>query len=332
MAVRARVVDISAWVSGGVDRDRSRSARAIADGLAESTVVQIVGHGIPDSVVEAVPTAMDDLFALSAAEKEALIAPRGHNRGYSPSGSEALSRSLGLHPDGFDTFEAFTIGAEQADYPHTKVSGTAYAPSLWPAIPQFRRHVDTYFNEAGRVSRTLMSVLGDGLGVGRTYFNRITDHSVDTMRLVHYPGSAPSGTGMSPHTDYGFTTLVWADRLPGLQVALDGRWHDIVPEPGALLLLVGDLLAHTTNDLWPATLHRVHHTAGIDRRSVIFYHDGNAEAVIAPISGLLAPGEAARYAPVTVRDHISAKLAAGREGKNGNGRDPALGRLPDETP
>jgi isopenicillin N synthase-like dioxygenase len=330
MSFRARVVDISAWVSGGVDRDRTRSAVAIDEALTESTIVQVVGHGIPDSVTGALTDAMDELFALNLDGKRSLLAPEGHNRGFTLAGTEALSRSLGIEPTVLDSFEAFNVGAEKADYPHAKASGVAYVESVWPANPQFRRHVDTYFNEAGRVTRTLMSVLGDGLGVGRTFFNQLTDHSVDTMRLNHYPATAPTGVGMGAHTDYGFTTLGWADRTPGLQVAHDGEWHDIVPEPGALLVFVGDLLARTTNERWRPTLHRVQHEAGVDRRSVVFYHDGNFDATIAPIPGLVAPGETPLYPPVTVSEHISAKIAAGRFGAHYPGDDRARARLPRE--
>jgi isopenicillin N synthase-like dioxygenase len=328
MAFRARVVDISAWVSGGVDRERTRSAVAIDEALTESTVVQIIGHGIPESVTDALSIAMDDLFTLDTDEKRSLLPPPGHNRGFTLAGSEALTRSLGLEAPVPDSFEAFTVGTEQADYPHAKTNGVAYAQSIWPSDPQFRRHVDTYFNEAGRVTRTLLNVLGDGLGVGRTYFAPFTDHSVDTMRLNHYPASAPSSIGMGAHTDFGFTTLCWADPEPGLQVASEGAWHDVVPEPGALLLFVGDLLGRTTNDRWKPTLHRVQHEAGVDRRSVVFYTDGNAESTVAPIAGLLAPGETPLYPPVTVGEHIAAKIAASRFGASYPGDERARARLP----
>jgi isopenicillin N synthase-like dioxygenase len=103
-----------------------------------------------------------------------------------------------------------------------------------------------------------------------------------------------------------------------------------VPEPGALLVFVGDLLARTTNERWRPTLHRVQHEAGMDRRSVVFYHDGNSDAVIAPLAGLLAPGEAPLYPPVTVSDHILAKIAASRFGVRYPGNERALARLPHE--
>ena len=63
---------------------------------------------------------------------------------------------------------------------------------------------------------------------------------------------------LGAHTDYGIVTVLYADPVPGLQiVGPDGRWHDVVPEPGALLINLGDITAQWTNDRWRSTIHRV---------------------------------------------------------------------------
>ena len=56
-----------------------------------------------------------------------------------------------------------------------------------------------------------------------------------------------------------------------------------MPEPGALLINLGDLLAQWTNDRWRSTMHRVlpppRLADGPTRRSVAFFHDGDHDAV-----------------------------------------------------
>jgi len=92
----------------------------------------------------------------------------------------------------------------------------------------------------------------------------------------------------------------------------------VSPAEGALLVNLGDLTARLTNDRWMSTLHRVTPPV-VDgtikrRRSAAFFHDGNVDAVIATLPGLCDHSDDG-YAPVTVREHIKAKLAGSRHGK-----------------
>ena len=68
-----------------------------------------------------------------------------------------------------------------------------------------------------------------------------------------------------------------------------------------------------------STLHRVKPPI-VDgtirrRRSAAFFHDGNIDAVIATLPGLLDVDGGLAYEPIMVRDHIRAKLAGSRQGK-----------------
>jgi isopenicillin N synthase-like dioxygenase len=80
-------------------------------------------------------------------------------------------------------------------------------------------------------------------------------------------------------------TVLWADRVPGLEIhGADGRWHPVMPAKGALLVNLGDALARWTNEEWISTLHRVS-APRIDgvlvpRRSAAYFHDGNLDALV----------------------------------------------------
>jgi isopenicillin N synthase-like dioxygenase len=325
----APVIDLSPYISGGAETFRVRTARAIDAAMSEYSAIQIIGHGIPSSVFEGLTGAMDDFFALDDSVKRSLTAAPAVNRGYTPPYTESLAMSLGIRPDTHDAFEAFNVGASTLDYPHARPTSPEYTPSIWPHLPGFQRSIDNYFNEAGRLTRDLIGILGESLGLGRGFLESVTDHSIDTMRLNKYVEPGASSVGMGAHTDYGITTVLWADALPGLEIAgRDGQWHSMVPQPGALIVLVGELLARLTNDKWLPTLHRVVPSPG--RRSVTFFHDGNASATIAPIPSLIAPGETAAYPAVTVQQHIAAKLAGSRGGVPFAGAEHLLARLPRE--
>jgi isopenicillin N synthase-like dioxygenase len=122
-------------------------------------------------------------------------------------------------------------------------------------------------------------------------------------------------------------TVLWADRVPGLQVlGGDGVWHDVQPAENALLVNLGDLTGRWTNDRWLSTLHRVKPPV-VDgtirrRRSAAFFCDGDVDAVVTTLPQCVDADHPDRYGPVTVGEHLAAKLAGSRAGV----RNPAAGR------
>ena len=332
-------VDISAYVGGGDDAARARVARQVDEACRSVGFMQIQGHGIPYAVTGGLAAAMDAFFALPLADKSAYRCPPEINRGYTPPKAESLSLSLGVTSSTRmnDFFEAFNVGVPARTYPDLELPVTDYAENVWPAqAPDFADQVGRYFTEAGRVAHTLTRIFADALGLAPGFFDAFTDHSLDVLRMNNY--ALPKGTdatdgeliGMSEHTDYGIVTVLWADRVAGLQVlSADGQWHDVCPDEGALLVNLGDLTARWTNERWLSTLHRVKppvvNGTVLRRRSAAYFHDGNVDAVIATLPTCLAAGETAKYSPITVAEHIQAKLAGSRAGQvnNSAGRETA---------
>ncbi|MFQ1004336.1 isopenicillin N synthase family dioxygenase [Modestobacter sp. SSW1-42] len=328
MSFAVPVVDISSYVHDGTAEERAATARAMDAACRTVGFVQVVGHGVPDAVGAGLAGAMDAFFGLPLAAKNAWRTPPEVNRGYSPPKSESLSLSLGVEAASRmnDFFEAFNVGASQATYPHAPgLPQPDYAENTWPDVPGFEPAVEAWFGEAARVARTLTRVFADALGLEPDFFARLTGHSLDVLRMNNY--ALPEGTvrlngdltGMGEHTDYGIVTVLWADRVAGLQVlGSDGGWHDVMPAAGALLVNLGDVTARLTNERWLSTLHRVKPPI-VDgtiqrRRSAAFFHDGDVDALITTLPSCLEPGEEPRYLPVTVGEHVAAKLRGSRAG------------------
>ena len=326
-------VDISAWVDDGDAGARNTAAHDLDQACRTVGFVQIYGHGVPDDTIAGLARAMDAFFGQDLPTKKQFRTPPEINRGYTAPKSESLSLSLGVEQANRmnDFFEAFNVGASAADYPHaTGLPAQDYAENVWPTTApgfdgtEFRTLVQAYFAQAGRVARVLTRMFATALGVDPELFASVTDHSLDVLRMNNY--ALPPGTvdldgdliGMGEHTDYGIVTVLWADQAPGLQVlGADQRWHDVSPAPGALLVNLGDLTARWTNESWLSTLHRVKPPI-VDgtiqrRRSAAYFHDGNIDAVISAIPSCVGE-EGALYPPITVGEHIAAKLAGSRAG------------------
>lgn len=328
MAFTVPTIDIAPYVDPDGDPDaRAAVARAFDDAARTVGFMQVTGHGIPLEPWARLGRAIDSFFALPLEEKKRYRAPRGVNRGYSPPKSERLSYSLGVEKAERmnDFFEAFNTGFTAADYPHVAdLDPVDYADNIWPDVAHFVGDVEGWMRRADAVARTMMTLFDDALRLPAGTFAALTDHSLNVLRMNNY--ALPDGArveldgdliGMGEHTDFGIVTLLWADDVKGLQVLdADGGWHDVSPLPGALLVNLGDVTARLTNDHWRSTLHRVKPPV-VDgtirrRRSAAFFFDGNVDAVIATLPGVLEPGENEHYRPVTIGEHIAAKLRGSR--------------------
>ena len=345
MVFHVPAIDITPYVSGGTAEARAVVAHAIDEASRTVGFMQILGHGIPQPVIDGLASAMDDFFALDLEAKKQYRTPPAINRGYTPPKTESLSLSLGVESANRmnDFFEAYNVGAAVSDYLHVSdLPADDYAENIWPQVPGFRERVSAYFAEASRVARTLTRIFVDALGLPADFYEKSTDHSLDVLRMNNYALAPGTGVrldgdliGMGEHTDYGIVTVLWADQVKGLQVlGTDGAWYDVSPADDALLINLGDVTGRWTNEQWMSTLHRVKPPI-VDgtierRRSAAYFHDGNIDAVIRTMPQLVDAEHPDRFPEaITVGEHIRAKLAGSRAGalneQAGSERDRVLG-------
>ena len=320
------IVDISGWENGG-DAERRAIVFAVDNACRRLGFLQVVGHGIDPDVINEMLAAADEFFALPDDAKRACVAPSADiNRGYAPMGSEALSYSVGVQTPP-DLFEAFNLGLEPVpnDAAHQARLHDLFVENIWPLpLPGLRLPLLRYFNEAGNLARCLTRIFAVALDLPESFFAAKTHHSTVTMRVNNYvrqPGAPDPIDGqqrMGAHTDYGIVTVLYADRVAGLEILTPaGTWQGVIPEPGALLINLGDLLAEWTNDRWRSTLHRVvpppRSTSGTARRrSVAFFFDGNHDALVECLPSCVSVENPAKYPPVLAGDHLMAKLLGPR--------------------
>ncbi|MCL8024504.1 isopenicillin N synthase family dioxygenase [Nocardioides bruguierae] len=324
-------VDVTPYVVGGTAAERAACAAAMDAACREVGFVQVVGHGVPTTTEEAFAAALDAFFGQDLEAKKAVVRPPHENRGYTPPRSESLALSAGVQSETRmkDFFEALNVGATAAEHAHADLAGLGvaghYAENTWPDVPGFREAVDAWRAEAGRVARTLVDVFTDALDLAPEVLGGLLDHPIELLRMNNYALEAGTEVeldedlvGMGEHTDFGIVTVLWADRVRGLQVLHEGSWHDVSPAPGALLVNLGDLTTRLTNEQWLSTLHRVKPPivgGTIERRrSAAFFLDGDAEKRVGPLPAFVDAEHPPLYAPVTIDEHVAAKLSGSRAG------------------
>ncbi len=303
-----------------VDLRHADAADQLDVALRGTGFVKLVGHGVKSGAQ--LWSVMDELFAQPTKVKMTWVSDEPlANRGYRARGSESLAYSLGQSDLPPDLFESFNVR-------HDDRAGNEplLARSLWPAeVPSFRPVVEAYLAEMSQLAYRLDELIGGLLGLPDLPSRSIA--GPDAMACLRYQSSpdertpAPDQARMGAHSDYTSFTILNADPVAGLEILDNTGWIPVAPDPGTLLLNVGDLAAIWTNDVWPSTVHRVPLRGdGTDpplRRSVAYFHYPNLDTLVEPLDAFVN-GEP-HYKPVTVRDHLSGKLVGPKIGRQSEG-------------
>lgn len=193
------------------------------------------------------------------------------------------------------------------------------AMNRWPDLPGFRdamvRHFDAMSDLATRVLAILHSVLELG-PASREEFAFARQGS--TVRLNLYtvgdPVPAEERDGLAAlgdvalghHTDPGTLTLLLQDATGGLQtMSKEAGWIDVPPEPGTIVLNLGDCTQAWTNDRYRAAVHRVVPMTEQRRFSIPFFGNPPRDTVVHPLPELAIDGD--RYRPFAWREFMAAR-------------------------
>ena len=106
----------------------------------------------------------------------------------------------------------------------------------------------------------MLPLFAAALDLPDTWFDdKIADHTSLLLANWYPPVTADVHAGQlrrGAHTDYGAFTIISVEQIPGLQISLDGIWHDVPLLKNSFVVNLGDLMARWTNDQWVSTLHR----------------------------------------------------------------------------
>jgi isopenicillin N synthase-like dioxygenase len=267
--------------------DLSRRPAAIAGEVGRACedvgFLTVVGHGVPDELVDEVARLSREFFDLSDEEKERFRDPADATGlpVYRPLGAESLGGN--------------------ADRKASLDWGPSLAGVAWPS-DDLRSAYERYYAEMLRVAGVLVSSFALALD---TDLEPNFDERSSSLRVIDYPAGAGSSRA-GAHRDYGCLTIIRSDAA-GLEVQTrTGEWLPVESRPGGFVVNIGDLMQRWTGDRWVSTLHRVVGTSDASprRQSLVFFHNPRSDALIETL------GEGTRYEPVRAGEYILARAAA----------------------
>lgn len=283
-------------------------AQAFRDALREAThevgFFYLVGHGVPEELIERMLSTAERFFALPEHEKLAIENTNSrHFRGYTRMGGELTQGQT-------DWREQIDIAAErEAVEPGAGVEDywTLQGPNLWPeSLPELREASEEWMARLDAVGLRLLQAWAEALGAPRDFFDAaFSGLPTPHMKIARYPGMAEAeAQGVGAHKDLGVLTLLYIEEgKGGLQVEKDGEWIDAPSVPGAFVVNIGELLEIATDGYLKATVHRVvSPRAGDSRISVPYFYGPALDATIPTID---LPDELKAEAPGVTRDPLN---------------------------
>jgi isopenicillin N synthase-like dioxygenase len=235
-------------------------------------------------------------------DRKAVVRDNGSESGWTPSYEEPA-----YQPGTISNVESFDI-----ELPLIAGPDDAH----WPDVPGFRPAVIDCWRQLAGLADSVLEVLARAAGLDSRFLADGCDAgTLNTMRLLHYPGSAPPSdpgeVGIAAHTDFECITLIY-QTAPGLELRnVQGEWRDAPAEPGQLIVLLDDMLERWTNGYFQATGHRVRRTPD-QRYSLVMFVAVNDGIEVAPLSDFVSADSPARYAPVQQGEHIANEMARSR--------------------
>lgn len=284
--IRIPVLDIA-------DLAQPATLRALDAACREWGFFQVTHHGLDTAVLRRVQAAARDFFALPDAARQAIARSDANPWGYYDAELTKNTR---------DWKQIFDYGP---------ADGGALRPQ-WPAgLPDFEPAVRAYYLACERLAQRLIGAVSINLGMPADTLQAFFGAAQSSfVRLNHYPAcpapAAPEGVatpqqgflGVNHHTDAGALTLLLQDKVPGLQVFRDGRWHLVEPRADALVVNIGDIVQVWSNDRYRAALHRVLANCERARYSAPFFYNPSYATTYAPLPSTVDAGHPPRYRPI----------------------------------
>ncbi|GAB4521038.1 MAG: 2-oxoglutarate and iron-dependent oxygenase domain-containing protein [Amphiplicatus sp.] len=302
---RVPELSLRAFSQGGPD-ERQAFIDALMEGFQYFGFIILKDHGIGRDLLQRAYALAEAFFALPEAEKLRYMTGPDGQRGYTPFGREHAKDSKVA-----DLKEFWHVGREfPPDSPLAKV----YPPNVWPERPAgFRETFLALYGALEEAGFAMLEALAPSLGVPDDYFRRMATDGNSILRILHYPPvpqeADPAALRAAPHEDINLITILVAANGAGLELLdRDGNWLPVDTDPDNLIVDAGDMLARATNDVIPATTHRVVNPKGpnVSRYSMPFFMHPHSDAMLECIESCRGAG--AKYPPITADAFLKQRL------------------------
>ncbi len=302
------VVDLRDYTHGN-ESVRNAFVQKIGDALKSCGFVAIEGHGIDTDLLYKNYDLFKEFFALTDEQKRQYEhIEGGRQRGYTSFGVEHAKNSKKA-----DLKEFWHVGRElPKDHP---IYGRIPA-NVWPEeVPALRENALALFDAMEASASVMLKAISLYLGKSEDFLPNMIKDGNSIIRVIRYPVcegfDEPGVMRAAEHEDINLITLLPEATESGLELLnKDGTWLPIPSLKGQVIVDSGDMLARITNNLLPATTHRVVNPQGVasDRYSMPFFVHPHPDQLLTVLESCLAPGGEVTTPAITAEEFLFERL------------------------
>lgn len=276
---------------------------AIHDSLSDLGFMQISDFGIDNALLKEVYDQSRAFFREDKATKlRCQYRSASENFGYQGLQQENLDPSAPA-----DLKETFTM---------RNIINKEIDDERWPSI-EFKEVMQRFYANALEAGHVLQRAMASYLNLEKDFFSSTHSGESISLRLLYYPAQSPElikerQLGAGAHTDYGFLTLLFQDKVGGLQVLNhNNQWQNVEPRDNTVVVNCGDLLERWSNGFYRSTLHRVAPiTQNNERLSIAMFFDPDSPTWVEPLPSFVSDEHPCKYTATTAGEHIQEKIQA----------------------
>ena len=290
-------------------RTREAFVETFGEGMNDLGFVAVEGHGVPQELIDKNYELFEQFFSFDDDTKRKYERPQsGRQRGYTPFGLEHAKDS-----EKPDLKEFWHVGREVE--PGSGLAERLPA-NVWPEeLPEFRENALALYDALEKSAHKMLAAISEYLGQPRDFIpNKAVDGN-SVIRIIHYPVcdgfDEPGAMRAAAHEDINLITLLPAATDSGLEILTrEGEWLAVPSLEGQLIVDTGDMMKRLTNDVIPATTHRVVNPEGEPepRYSMPFFVHPHPDASLAVIDQCVPEGEEPKYEPTTADEYLQKRL------------------------
>ncbi|KAK7336499.1 hypothetical protein VNO77_17041 [Canavalia gladiata] len=173
-----------------------------------------------------------------------------------------------------------------------------YTTIMWPqGNHNFSESVNSYAKKVAELDYIVKRMVFESYGVENKKCESLLESTDYVLRCYKYriPKVGESNTGVHPHTDSSFLTIL-NQRLNGLEIQLkDGEWFKVDASPSMFAVLAGDAFVVWSNERIRGCVHRVFMNSNVERYSLGML--SYAGKVMEPQTELVDEEHPLRYKP-----------------------------------
>lgn len=292
----------------GTTNDKTKFVNNLFSGLKDYGFIVLVDHPVDHKLTAKAYDLIHEFFQLPLETKRGYACKAGGGqRGYTAFGVEHAKNSK--YPD---LKEFWHVGRESLVNP---ARFQQYFPeNIWPTeVPEFKDTFLKLYNGLDTTATVIMDALGMALDVPQSYFREMVQDGNSILRPIHYPplaaGAPKNAVRSAAHEDINLITVMVGGTTSGLELLdRDGKWMPVNNNEKQLVVDSGDMLSRLTNDIIPATTHRVVNPdiATEARYSMPFFVHPNPDTVLSCIPSCVGAG--AKYPPINSHEWLMIRL------------------------